>query len=305
MLQTHSPTRKREADLAAVKMSGEDELERSRLEPRHGVREVREQDAQVGIRLDETLGPARLPVPRIGADDLHEGALVREGHRRVLEESSPLRLDSRCVGRRVEGITARLDVVIPQDRADAMARAQPSERIPQPGFTSLPRQQIAGDGHEVVGVLLGPADRLLDRHAVQRERAEVQIREVEDRETVQLRRKLLQEYLDAPALDPLRLEQPPDCADPRRCEERLPVSAREEHLSRWRGKPAPPLAVGPGLFWLLARGRRRRRNRKDQGASSFWSTGPTGTTWRLNLSSDSSSPAATPISCERWRIGIW
>jgi hypothetical protein len=44
---------------------------------------------------------------------------------------------------------------------------------------------------------------------------------------------------------------------------------------------------------------------KDQGASSFSSTGVTGTTWRLNFSSDSSSPAATPINCERWRIGIW
>ena len=41
------------------------------------------------------------------------------------------------------------------------------------------------------------------------------------------------------------------------------------------------------------------------GACSFSRTGVTGTTWRLNLSSDSSSPAATPISWERCRIGIW
>src|SRR6185503_1676891 len=38
--------------------------------------------------------------------------------------------------------------------------------------------------------------------------------------------------------------------------------------------------------------------------SSFEVTGSTETTWRLNFSSDSSSPAATPISCERCRIGI-
>src|SRR5207247_1309472 len=34
-------------------------------------------------------------------------------------------------------------------------------------------------------------------------------------------------------------------------------------------------------------------------------TSVTGTTWRLNFSSEAGMPAATPISCERWRIGIW
>ena len=38
---------------------------------------------------------------------------------------------------------------------------------------------------------------------------------------------------------------------------------------------------------------------------SFSVTGSTETTWRLNFSSDESSPAATPTSCERCRIGIW
>ena len=33
-------------------------------------------------------------------------------------------------------------------------------------------------------------------------------------------------------------------------------------------------------------------------------TGSTGTTWRLNLSSESAKPAATPISCDRWMIGM-
>jgi len=37
---------------------------------------------------------------------------------------------------------------------------------------------------------------------------------------------------------------------------------------------------------------------------SFSVTGATETTCRLNFSSDSSRPAATPISCERWRIGM-
>lgn len=34
-------------------------------------------------------------------------------------------------------------------------------------------------------------------------------------------------------------------------------------------------------------------------------TGFTDTTWRLNFSSESVRPAATPMSCERCRIGIW
>ena len=46
----------------------------------------------------------------------------------------------------------------------------------------------------------------------------------------------------------------------------------------------------------------------DPGESSqacvFSRTGATETTCRLKRSSDSSSPAATPISCDRWRIGI-
>ena len=38
---------------------------------------------------------------------------------------------------------------------------------------------------------------------------------------------------------------------------------------------------------------------------SFSRTGFIETTCRRNLSSDSSIPAATPISCDRWKIGIW
>src|SRR5262249_60984610 len=39
--------------------------------------------------------------------------------------------------------------------------------------------------------------------------------------------------------------------------------------------------------------------------SSFSSTGSTDTTCRLNFSSESATPAATPTSCDRCRIGIW
>ena len=54
-------------------------------------------------------------------------------------------------------------------------------------------------------------------------------------------------------------------------------------------------------------GRERRGAREDAGARQIWSfsrIGWTETTWRLNFSSDSSSPAATPTSCDRCRIGI-
>src|SRR4051794_31618257 len=73
-------------------------------------------------------------------------------------------------------------------------------------------------------------------------------------------------YVDPPPLHPLRLEEPP----------------RRERDERGGDNPEP------GRY----------------GVSSFWSTGSTDTTWRLNLSSEASSPAATPISCERCRIGM-
>src|SRR5262245_56625184 len=56
-------------------------------------------------------------------------------------------------------------------------------------------------------------------------------------------------------------------------------------------------------------GHRRPRGQHDDESpdqtDSFSVTGSTETTWRLNFSSDASSPAATPTSCERCRIGIW
>ena len=54
-------------------------------------------------------------------------------------------------------------------------------------------------------------------------------------------------------------------------------------------------------------GRERCSAREDAGARQIWSfsrIGLTETTWRLNFSSDSSNPAATPTSCDRCRIGI-
>src|SRR5215212_1647134 len=46
-----------------------------------------------------------------------------------------------------------------------------------------------------------------------------------------------------------------------------------------------------------------RRDSRFQ-TSNCSTTGETDTTCRLKFSSDSSRPAATPISCDRWRIGM-
>ena len=54
-------------------------------------------------------------------------------------------------------------------------------------------------------------------------------------------------------------------------------------------------------------GHERCGAREDAGARQIWSfsrIGWTETTWRLNFSSASSNPAATPTSCDRCRIGI-
>ena len=51
----------------------------------------------------------------------------------------------------------------------------------------------------------------------------------------------------------------------------------------------------------------RREREDDPEKGQIWSfsrTGCTETTCRLNFSSASATPAATPTSCERWRIGI-
>ncbi len=57
-----------------------------------------------------------------------------------------------------------------------------------------------------------------------------------------------------------------------------------------------------------ARARERKQGRDDDRGggqiSSFSRTDLTETTWRLNFSSDSCRPAATPTSCERCRIGM-
>src|SRR5919109_4248468 len=64
MLEPELSPRCREADLPAVQMPRENEVERARLEPLDHVGEMREEDANVGVRIGEALRPARFPAPR-------------------------------------------------------------------------------------------------------------------------------------------------------------------------------------------------------------------------------------------------
>ena len=79
---------------------------------------------------------------------------------------------------------------------------------------------------------------------------------------------------------------------------------RERELEHTQPHPA---RLEPGRRRATARRQYDDGGDEDRCRAQIWSfsmTGLTETTCRLNLSSDSSSPAATPTSCERCRIGI-
>ena len=94
-----------------------------------------------------------------------------------------------------------------------------------------------------------------------------------------------------------------------RCAIRRPSSSARQSVDSARSSTRS--RTQPASNQPYARARRppgrRRPDDESRGRAQIWSfsmTGSTETTCRLNLSSDSSSPAATPTSCERWRIGM-
>ena len=109
-------------------------------------------------------------------------------------------------------------------------------------------------------------ERRVERAARERERPQVQIREMEDAQPVEAGREAGQRDVERAPLEPLRFVEPPASG----------------------GERPEAEAGAPSRY----------------GASIFASMGSTETTCRLNLSSESSIPAATPTSCDRWRIGI-
>ena len=128
-------------------------------------------------------------------------------------------------------------------------------------------EQVAGDRDDVRLALRDPVDGARNRAPPRDGIAEVEVREVRDAQPVELRRQAGQHDLAHAQPHPPRLEP----------------SIRSDDR-RQRDEPREP--EQKGQIW------------------SFSMTGSTETTWRLNFSSDSSSPAATPTSCDRWRIGI-
>jgi hypothetical protein len=145
---------------------------------------------------------------------------------------------------------------------------KPLEQPQQPRLAARPREQVAGDADELRTTLLDPRDRALDRTHAAGRHAEMEIREVRDPQTVELRRQPVDRDVDHSEPDPARLE---------------PSVGGEQQGQADEG---------------------RGQSRPCAQSWSFSMMGFTETTWRLNLSSDSSRPAATPTSCDRWRIGI-
>ena len=141
-----APSEPREADLAGVQMAREDELEHARLEPVDHVWEMAEQDAEVGARIREPLGPSlAAPVrPRVDADDLDTAAAQLERPRVVDEQDRFAEVGDGCPFR--ERIARDREVVVAED---GVAARQPREQLPQPGLGSPPREQVAADEDEV------------------------------------------------------------------------------------------------------------------------------------------------------------
>src|SRR5687768_8865986 len=107
-------------------------------------------------------------------------------------------------------------------------------------------------------------------------------------------------HVQRPEAHPTGLEPPP--AEQRRGRgAQAADDAREHHetLEMARARPRP----GPKPPLQTARCRQGAGLAEPQTAS-LSSTGFIETTWRLNFSSESSRPAATPISCARCMIGI-
>jgi hypothetical protein len=263
--EPQSPARIGDGDLSRVQVAREDEVERPGLESVDHLREVAEQDAQVGAAIGEALrtGLTGAIRPRVDPDDLDSATAQLECHGIVGEEPRGSELgdvDALC-----EGILGDRVIVISQHRE---AVREPGEQLTETSLTPSPREQIAADQRQVRLPLLDPINGVLDGAQPTGGQTQVEVGEMRQAQPVQLRRE-----------------------------------AREANLPRLQPNPTSLEPTPGGQACGSERGG-ARNDRSDQ-TSSFSSIGVTGTTWRLNLSSESSRPAATPISCERCRIGIW
>ena len=206
VLQPHLAAGRGDADLSAVQVPCEDQVELARCERPHVVREVHEQDAEVRVRVGQRA--VRLPVaPRIAPGHLDPPAVVPDAHGLVLQEHR--RVHPAQVGGTAEGIPGRSHVVVPEHGVGAVAWMKPAELPPQRAHAALPADEVAGDGDEVELLRRRPVDGLAEGAAVQRDGAEVEVGDVQDPQAVELRRETLHGRVALQVLDPLRLEERP------------------------------------------------------------------------------------------------
>src|SRR5581483_6561265 len=262
--ERHLAARIRQADLPVVEVAGEDEVELARLENVEDAWVVAEEDREVRAGLRR------------------RGEVVRVAARPASQDQP------RICARDPDVQAAHLPharLVAEQHRRAELLQIR------------LPRLRVAADRDVVVAE--HGEDRLRqDADDAAQHRLAARMREEVTRDGDEIR---------PPLLDPL--DGSPSRAEPRRGNAEVEVREvrdpepvellrQPRHLDLELAKPDPAR-----LERAPAEGRARERADGLQ-TSRRASAGRGSTMWRLNFSSDSSRPAATPTSCARWRIGI-
>ena len=126
------------------------------------------------------------------AQQLHRGAAPALGHH-------PAR----------ERVAGGAGVVVSQRAVHAERRIEPRELLEHRPLAARVGDDVAGHHHHVRLLLDAERDRHPHRAQVQRRAAGVEVRQVQDREPVQLRRQARNRQHGSSRLQPLRLEQTP------------------------------------------------------------------------------------------------
>ena len=193
----------RQADLTGMEMTGEDEIEYARLEPVDHLRKVAEQDAEVGFRVGEPLGPSptRAVRARVDADDMHLPSAQLDCLRLVGEQ--PRRAQILELNRLRERILRNGVVMVPEHR---VAVGQADEKLAETRLAASPRNEIAADQRQIRLPRLDPFHCAPHRVRPARRQPEVEVGEVGDPEPVELGRQAPKRDLDRVQPDPARLE---------------------------------------------------------------------------------------------------
>ena len=198
--EPQAPAGERDADLAGVQVSGEDEVERARPEPVDHARKMAEQDAQVGGRVGQLVWvrEPRDVRPWVDARDLDSPAVQLDRPRVVLEQR-----------RRPELQRARP----PPERVarDPPGRGCRGPRSSEGSRSSSSRAAARPRGRETRSPLMSvrsgcrstdPVDRALDRPFAPRGQSEMEVGQVRDPQTGQLFRQAAERNARARAAGP-------------------------------------------------------------------------------------------------------